>query len=274
MIFIDRARRDEAGQPIQPDARWFERARAATARALLDGAAHEIRADIYGHLEVRRALEKLFHDKCAYCESKVTASFDWEVEHFRPKRGVTERPDHPGYYWLAYEWTNLYPACVFCNQLRRERSRWGETSRRSEAAGKAHSFPLEDESGRAMRPGDDLANERPLFLDPCADQPEEFLTFDVQGQALSVAGNRRGQTTCEVLLQRKRLRDRRRSIVTTVVELLDYLSSPGITAELRGDLLAWLQRNYLEDAAEYSGVGRAVLRDPAAFGVRDPESGR
>jgi hypothetical protein len=27
--------------------------------------------------------------------------------------------EHPGYYWLAYEWTNLLPSCYDCNSFRR-----------------------------------------------------------------------------------------------------------------------------------------------------------
>lgn len=41
------------------------------------------------------------------------------VEHFRPKGGWRQSPgqpiEQPGYYWLAYEWSNLFLACGPCN---------------------------------------------------------------------------------------------------------------------------------------------------------------
>lgn len=71
-------------------------------------------------------INALFHEKCAYCESRTTANFPLHVEHYRPKAGVTEKRneddpkirdviDHPGYFWLAYEWYNLILACANCN---------------------------------------------------------------------------------------------------------------------------------------------------------------
>lgn len=100
MIFIERHRSDEDGVLIAPTSEWFEIARSDRDAAIDEGPAHEVRTS-YKHESVRRALEKLFHDKCAYCESSTLAGADWDVEHYRPKGRVAERPDHPGYYWLA-----------------------------------------------------------------------------------------------------------------------------------------------------------------------------
>ena len=71
-----------------------------------------------------------FHGKCAYCEQVVTGDQHGDVEHYRPKGAVTDAENqtvyvvvdgqhraHPGYYWLAYDWKNLLPACIRCNQL-------------------------------------------------------------------------------------------------------------------------------------------------------------
>ena len=75
--------------------------------------------DIYGHDEVRAALRTAQHSKCCYCESKITHITE-DVEHYRPKGAVRQsphdaRPLSPGYYWLAYEWKNLYLSCSICN---------------------------------------------------------------------------------------------------------------------------------------------------------------
>ena len=55
-----------------------------------------------------------------FCESKVSHIAYGDVEHFRPKAGYRQRPEdplvQPGYYWLAYEWSNLLFCCQLCNQ--------------------------------------------------------------------------------------------------------------------------------------------------------------
>ena len=38
----------------------------------------------YKGKDVVEALEKLFHSKCAYCESKYTHLMPVDIEHFRP----------------------------------------------------------------------------------------------------------------------------------------------------------------------------------------------
>ena len=153
MIHIDRDRADEQGRPIRPGASWFARAARGRERAAAEAGAHEADPGIYADDWVKAALEELFHRKCAYCEAPIGAEADWNVEHFRPKGRVAERHGHPGYYWLAYEWLNLYPVCEHCNQRRKDRPLWGDLQF-AEAGGKQDQFPLEDEATRAMAPGD------------------------------------------------------------------------------------------------------------------------
>jgi len=80
-------------------------------------------------------LKNLTNNKCAYCECDISG-FPGDAEHYRPKGAVkfkvaTGRVEiarwdlpnqasaqskvHPGYFWLAYDWRNLVPACSFCN---------------------------------------------------------------------------------------------------------------------------------------------------------------
>lgn len=88
-------------------------------------------------------LDNVFDGKCAYCETNVLQARQYgDADHFRPKGAVTfrERPEreskrveartedhsgpagrvvsHPGYFWLAYNWKNLLPACEKCNSGR------------------------------------------------------------------------------------------------------------------------------------------------------------
>ncbi len=50
------------------------------------------RFKVYKHSEVRRALEDLFHGKCAYCESRYIGTQPMDVEHWRPKGRVGDLP--------------------------------------------------------------------------------------------------------------------------------------------------------------------------------------
>ena len=269
MIRIERNRTDEHGRPIRPDDAWFDKAKDGRALAETEAARHDPDPDIYAADQVKAALEKLFHDKCAYCETKITASADWDVEHFRPKGKVAERSGHPGYYWLTYEWTNLYPSCPHCNQRRKDRPRWGDL-RYAEAGGKGDQFPLDDEGTRTLKPGDDPKREARLLLDPCEDQPEDHLRYMIDGQIVAVAGDRQGDASIEVFhLHRRRLRDRRRNKAQEVVELLRLIRGLAAAgdAEAAGDFQAFLAKRFLGDTCEYAGVARLVVRDPDAFGV-------
>ncbi len=270
MIRVERDQLDDNGNPIRPSESWFQQASDATAKTVEEGAEHKV-GSLYRDDELRKALERLFHRKCAYCESRLGTVGPEDVEHYRPHGAVAERRGHPGYYWLAYAWTNLYPACTYCNQRRRDRPTWREPVT-GPAAGKATSFPLEDESRRAMAPGDDLGQERPLLLDPCSPDadPEEHFRYDVRGSIHPLdPDDVRARATIHIChLRRRRLRDERARAIKTTLKLGQVLE--GMRAKLGSDdsdvveLKQMLDRR-LRDAAPYAGAARYVLRDPGAF---------
>jgi hypothetical protein len=107
---------------------------------------------------LKQSLVEYFIGKCAYCESEFSTVAWGDVEHYRPKRAVSEEPTHPGYYWLSYCEANLLPSCEICNR----------------GKGKRSHFPICGK--RAMRPGDDLLAEEPLLLNP-------YLECDCGGSA-------------------------------------------------------------------------------------------
>lgn len=168
----------------------------------------ELKAD---HYVARRAP---FWGKCAYCESRVSSNQYGDVEHYRPKGRITHpdtnKPirasagthDHPGYYWLAYDWKNLLLACELCNS----------PSHRSEARrriGKWDHFPLVDETRRAQQPGDEV-HEEPLLINPLVEDPSEHLDLDPLTGVLS-AKSPRGQACIDMLgLNERGLPDERR----------------------------------------------------------------
>jgi uncharacterized protein (TIGR02646 family) len=226
-------------------------------------------SDFYKHQEVKKALEKLFYDKCAYCESKITVAGSWDVEHYRPKGRVAERDDHPGYYWLAYMWENLYPSCKLCNQRRKDQPRFDDPTM-GDTQGKLDQFPIENEDNRAMTPAHDISLENPLLLDPNnkEDDPEKHFTYDIKGNILPVDTNDRFATeTIRIChLDRRRLNDARSTIIIRARELMKRIK---LAESSDNNLAVTLLRETFEDMKApkevYIGAIRAVERDPDAF---------
>lgn len=148
----------------------------------------------YKGFDVTYALRVLFHGKCAYCEDEV--GDDMDVEHFRPKGGVTGDPGHPGYWWLAHTWENLLPSCTPCNQSRRqhlvtelmtEAEFLALQSRQAKFSyGKANQFPID---GVRATYGSPLTTERPHLIDPTAEDPEPFFKWSDLGPYSVVLAN-------------------------------------------------------------------------------------
>ena len=264
MIAVDRERRDAAGVVIRPKGNWDARARDATESALQEAKNHSARDGVYADDGVRAALEKLFHGKCAYCGVDVTGG-PWDVEHFRPKGRVQECPEHPGYYWLTYVWSNLYAACQYCNQRRRDKPTW-EDPTEGPAAGKLDQFPLADESTRAMKPGDDLTAEDRLLIDPCEDDPEDYLGYAPNGGIFAIGGAPKGETSIDVYaLNLKRLVTRRRKVWGEAVKLLKVIR---LYENAGKSAAAALLREMLEDRSErgeHAGVVRYVEKNRQMF---------
>jgi len=149
----------------------------------------------YKSVSVRAALETLFGSKCAYCESSYAEVQPMEIEHWRPKNAIAEdgKLTFPGYWWLAATWENLLPSCIDCNRERSHR-----INGRLTKAGKACKFPVA--AGQRSTPDGSIC-ESPLLLNPCHDQPSEFLEFRVDGTVIPKArpeGTDRATASIEV----------------------------------------------------------------------------
>jgi hypothetical protein len=119
-----------------------------------------------------------------------------------------------------------------------------------------------------MTPEDPIARERPLLLDPCSDQPEEYLSVTVLGEPISLL-DPQGAASIEILhLSRKRLRDLRRRKIEEAVEVLRFIAKCQARGdvEAREDFERFLD-HLADDDQEYAATVRAVRRDPDAFGV-------
>ena len=152
-----------------------------------------------------QALLEFSSGKCAYCETPIEHPGNATLERFRPKGGALGlegdfSTEH--YWWLAFEWRNIYPACVYCNKA------------------KGSKFPVD---GRRCAPGtnyDALTSEHPLLLDPAYDECALHMIFDEDGRVSAVTGQ--GELTIAALeLNRPDLIAHRKSVAFSTHKLLE-----------------------------------------------------
>lgn len=132
-----------------------------------------------------------FHGKCVYCETQVKADQPGDLDHFRPKKEVKnsgeiviivdehgKERNHPGYYWLTYDFWNLLPSCEGCNR-----------------SNKRNEFPVRE--FRAYKPGDEK-KEKAMLLNPVRDKDlEKHFRIDKTGTFIGLT--ERGKVTCDIL---------------------------------------------------------------------------
>lgn len=166
----------------------------------------KIKQPIYGDTTVKETLIKVQYDKCCFCERKVSAGEPGHIEHYRPKGGYKKddatKLVKPGYYWLAYDFSNLYFSCNRCN-----------------SSYKKNYFPLADETQRATNHTANIANEDPLIINPSIDASPHliFKREKVKSKNNSVKGK---ETIKRTGLNRKLLSQER----LEYLKLLDTLA--------------------------------------------------
>jgi uncharacterized protein (TIGR02646 family) len=237
---------------------------------------------VYSSDSAQEALRDLFHNKCAYCESQVAGSSQTDIEHYRPKGGVSGNPGHPGYWWLAMDWTNLVLSCMHCNQSRRqlnlspdlteEEIRQAIVDNNLQTTGKLDAFPTEDGLW-ATDHEVGVAGERPLLLDPTVTDPEQLFDWlDRIDFALVSArgGDARAKMTIDTLgLNRRRLCEERMTRLTLLSLIMNDIRT-GLEefdrAQTNGEA-ALIVRAIERDLAKIEAMGDA--RQPHAALARD-----
>ena len=270
MIHIPRRNTDQNNKLIQPNEKWFVKAQKETKKAIQEKDTHDFKDKLYGDNEIRKSLEKLFHGKCAYCEQIVLEHFD--VEHFRPKGRVFERKRHLGYYLLAYEWFNLYPSCVPCNQRRREKPLWDDPKINS-VGGKVDKFPIKNEKYRAMRPSHDLKKEDHYLLDPCKSEIENHFGYLQNGAIIGLTEY--GKKTIEIChLYRTRLRRSRfrkineiKKYIASIYELLN-IKKMKIDSKIKKTVKKYLHESFEKEEKQFSGLSKFVINNPSTFLIK------
>lgn len=130
------------------------------------------------------ALRQEFSGKCAYCESVINLAFAHSVyDHFRPKhsaRGFDNESSDDHYWWLVYEWGNLYYSCSKCNTFK---SSW---------------FPVDGPRAPVNVSLAELQSvEQAVLVDPCNDDPSAHFAYDAKGEMIGITP--RGLATIELI---------------------------------------------------------------------------
>jgi len=181
-------------------ARRMHLARAVVARQ----AGREV---IFEGWEIARApLYNAQHRKCAYCERQQGLEGQ-PIEHFRPKGGARRGRtwDSSRYWWLAWNWDNLFFICTTCNSV----------------ALKGSHFPLKERTSPLPLPGRGrplaqtlrcfaVSRESPMLIDPARDEPMDHIAWRPENPEDGAEHLRwrpmhktaRGKTTIELLHMR------------------------------------------------------------------------
>jgi uncharacterized protein (TIGR02646 family) len=212
-------------------------------------------SEIYRDSSVKQALIQAQHEKCCFCERRV--GDDGDVEHFRPKSAYSQQKgkkfERPGYYWLAYNWDNLYLSCGPCNQRQ-----------------KKNLFPLADPAKRSQLNNNDITVEEPLFVNPGNEDPSQHIGF--RGEVpYPIDGSIKGKPTIQILkLDRKILNEvrlERLKYLKSLFQLTAIATKQPQNKELQD--LAAEAKNMLQDAisdrAQFAAATRAALQDQFKF---------
>jgi uncharacterized protein (TIGR02646 family) len=210
----------------------------------------EFDQSIYADASVKQALIAAQHGKCCFCERLIGT--DGDVEHFRPKQAYKQAAGHslqrPGYYWLAYEWDNLYLACSGCNQRHKQ-----------------NLFPLQNPANRATNHNQTVQQEQPLFIDPGKEDPEILISFRRE-IAYAINDNFRAKETIDALKLNQRslpeTRLQRLQLLKRLHQLIKLANGQPSNADLQR--LGVEAKSTLEEAeqdqAEFAAAARCAIR--------------
>ncbi|HEX7809336.1 MAG TPA: AAA family ATPase, partial [Thermoanaerobaculia bacterium] len=195
---------------------------------------------LYMATSIATALTQLFEHKCAFCESLILSDEN-AAAHFRPTDGAIGldgkfSADH--YWWLGFQWENLYAACSSCIRAKGLR------------------FPVQGTRAKLGEPYEKVvASESPLLLDPCIDNPTEHLVFAMNGRVSSAT--ERGRATIEIFaLNRAALVQGRRQAMRETKKLL----ASGDPSQLTAASLSYTaaRRQVLVPAKQVRGAKKVV----------------
>jgi len=123
---------------------------------------------------------------------------------------------------------------------------------------KKNLFPLRDPTRRAKIHRDTTVDETPVFIDPSAEDPEQYISYR-EHMPIAVSSNTRGEHTIEALgLRRRDLNADREKHLAYVKILHATASNPVVPDELRSQAIALLAKDTSAEG-EYSLMCRVAV---------------
>jgi uncharacterized protein (TIGR02646 family) len=143
------------------------------------------RIEGYNTPQTKEQLKRLYHNKCAFCERKLSDNNDpntgFTIEHYRPQTF---------YYWLAYEWSNLLPVCSECNGKKEDKF---PPFINSQLNKKRENPPIANnyfDETQFLANSPTLLAENPQLLHPEIDDVENFFVFELTGNIIPNPNNK------------------------------------------------------------------------------------
>ncbi len=200
----------------------------------------------YNMIIVKETLRERQYNKCCFSEVKFDRDYP-NVEHFRPKGRVDPfpygEPEYPGYYWLAYNWSNL----LLCKSA-------------INSSNKRNYFPLQQGSERKKNHNESII-ENPILIDPSIEDPRIHIRFH-KDEPFGV--DDRGRFNVEFFkLRHPELEEARRTkfhslnIIRTLIE--KALARGDDKSEYREDIE--FLKSCMNASAEFSSMAIDFLQD-------------
>jgi hypothetical protein len=250
---------------FSPSLAWLDRSRIATEelerKTSLEERLMYLKANAQIWRDLRQELIDSFGSRCWFTDAEETVA-QLDTEHFRPKAQALDidGTPHEGYWWLAFEFSNLRLAGQIPNRQH-----------------KKCYFPLLPGSVRANSQQRHWQEENPVFLDPTRPTDVELVAYDDAGvvrpslsaetdedrKRVEVTDNLLGLSSHQPLIEaRQRIWADCRGIIAQVENLKAEERTFGVTPRTRGER----DRLYTELRAKtlakepYSSVAKSCIQ--------------
>jgi hypothetical protein len=159
-------------------------------------------------------------------------------------------------------------------------------SPKSKSLGKRDQFPLENGTLRATGPDFDITQERCMLIDPCQENPEDFITFGIDGVPVAIEGNEKGKISIKVFhLDQVKANRARMEKMARYIKLFDLLETliiilqrhpedQEVVNEVVKSLEVWGQefKSSTLESAEFSCAAKAIKSRPTFYGITDEKA--
>ncbi len=252
MRYIDLKKIDETSDEMK---NWLSKAAKRSSDVQVIGK-HDKRTEYFKKnsiwTDLKPYLKEVYGKVCWYSETDLSGEYG-DVDHFRPKSVSVDMQKKvilpEGYWWLAYNYGNYRLSCTVSN-------------RPSGAhVGKRDYFPLK-EPKNALTPGDDVAKEEPVLLDPCCLYDTTLMGYSADGDPIPLSDNSWEVTRVDFSITAYNLREfsNARKMIHgnchIVIKLLDRMLSGADSFENNqdiGECISTMQK-YVSPGTPYSSV--------------------